>query len=236
MSPPEHFLFGSLAGTVVYAASNRPGLQRWIGCCVLVGLGSLAPDLDSGVRAYSSADAWTGHRGWTHSILFAALFGLVMTLAARLMSRKMSSPLVFFCSFLGVCLHILGDMPTPRGSWGGLPVFFPHPARFGGFGKIGWYDPVLFWKTAGFFVAGAVFVFASAIRPFKRTATFLAGAIAVAGFIFAFAHISRSTYTDSVRWHSAQEKELKQMPWPVYPATVEAARIGMQLFARVRTR
>lgn len=166
MSPPEHFLFGALAGSAVYAAQEQTGLRRWPGCCMITGLGSLAPDLDSWVHAYGSNDAWIGHRGWTHSILFATLFGIAMALVGRAAARKVTGPfLSFLCGFLGVCLHILGDMPTPAGSWGGLPVFFPHPARFGGFSKIGWYDPVLFWKTSVFFVLSSLCVLAALLNP-----------------------------------------------------------------------
>ncbi len=237
MSPPEHFLFGALAVTVVYAAQGKHGLRRWVSCCMLTGIAAIAPDLDSGVRAYGSNDAWIGHRGWTHSILFAALFGIAMAMAGRFAARRLLSPaLFFFCSFLGVCLHILGDMPTPGGSWGGLPIFFPHPARFGGWSKIGWYDPVLFWKTCGVFLLSAVFVFVASAKQLRKPAQFLAGAIALGGFLLAGVHIHDSTYTDSVSWHGAQERKLKQMPWPVYPITVKIGRIGMQLFARVRTR
>lgn len=240
MSPPEHFLFGALAGTVIYAAQKKPGLVRWLGCCVLTGTGSLAPDMDSGVSAYASANAWIGHRGWTHSLLFAALYGIVTAAGARMRNFKLMTPaLVFACGFIGVCLHILGDMPTPPGSWGGLPVFFPHPARFGGTGNIGWYNPVLFWKVSAFFAASALCVAGGLIAKgsFERlrgALRILGGAIALGGFTLAALEIQASRYADSVSWHAAQERQLKEMPWPVHPLTAELAQVGMKIFARVR--
>lgn len=235
MSPPEHALFGALAGTAIHAAQKKPGILHWIGCCALTAVASIAPDLDSGVNAYGSNNAWIGHRGWTHSLLFAALFGIAVLLGARRSPGKLFAPAsAFACGFTGVCLHILGDMPTPPGSWGGLPVFFPHPARFGGFSNIGWYNPVLFWKVFVFFAAGAVFMAVGSFERIGRAARLVGGTIALCGFLFAVIDIAGSRYTDALAWHQDQERALRQMPWPVYPVTTELSRIGMQMFARLR--
>ena len=63
------------------------------------------------------------------------------------MARKpppfLSWPGTTLLLFLGTILHLLADMPTPAGSWKGLPVLFPLPYRFGGWGWIWWHNPYL---------------------------------------------------------------------------------------------
>lgn len=237
MSPPEHFLFGALFGSAVHAACTDKSLRHWAFCAAASGTAAVLPDLDAGAQAYGSANAWIGHRGWTHSLLFAALCGICAAAWSRLARPRMSVAAAFLCMFGGVCLHILGDMPTPAGSWGGLPVFFPHEARFGGWGRIGWYDPVLFWQTIFYFLLSAAFVAAARFSAKRSPAMrlFAAGA-ALAGFAGAGWHIAHSRYTDSVRWHSEQQQQLKEMPWPVYEVSAAAGRLGAKIYADVRAR
>jgi inner membrane protein len=85
---------------------------------------SFIPDLDVigfrfGIRY---GDFW-GHRGFTHSLLFAALLALFVTLVSRHGVRGMSARLMWLFFFLATASHGLLDAMTD----GGLGVAFFAP-------------------------------------------------------------------------------------------------------------
>ena len=44
------------------------------------------------------------------------------------------------CFFVGFLIHLFEDMPTPKGSWGGVRLFFPFKTYVGGSGDIWWWN------------------------------------------------------------------------------------------------
>jgi len=85
----------------------------------------MLPDLDViGFKLGIPHSAPFGHRGATHSLLFAVVAVLVCSLVARRQDR--SSSRLFVITLLVAVSHPLLDAPTD----GGLGVaLFPHPVR-----------------------------------------------------------------------------------------------------------
>ena len=170
----SHTFTGVAIGTVVATASNLSGRKKgWI--ILLGGIGGAIPDFDA-ISLWSKFDStigsvlglghtgrsiyygkfWYSHHGALHSV-FAALFLLFIAFLGIAMIRREYSFNAFKrriiryrygCSsfLLGYLLHLLEDMPTPSGPWGGVNLFFPSKTYIGGYGKIWWwnnYDLVL---------------------------------------------------------------------------------------------
>ena len=106
----------------------------------------------SGSEIYS-AKYWYSHHGFMHSILASLLMAFILMLAVYFITwgfRHISLSLFFvsikknsaiLSSFLGGYItHLLCDMPTPSGSWGGINLFFPLNTYSGGWGKIWWWN------------------------------------------------------------------------------------------------
>ena len=115
-----HFVAGVALGAAFFPGQFRPGPA------VIAGLCACAPDLD--VLAFRFGvpygSPW-GHRGWTHSLLFAAAFG---PLVAALFHRAPGSflPLALWL-FLATLSHPLLDMLTNGGR--GVALWWPFDAR-----------------------------------------------------------------------------------------------------------
>lgn len=121
-----------------------------MGACTV---GAVLPDLDAfsyGLgdwgRAVYFGDHWYSHHQATHSILGCLVLAIFGALAWSwwVRRRRPTGPppetrLVAALLFLGGLVHCLGDMPTPPGPWGGLPLLFPLERRFGGWGHAWWW-------------------------------------------------------------------------------------------------
>lgn len=170
----SHTCTGLAVGSVVATVSDFSWKKK--GAIILLGgLGGALPDLDA-ISLWSKFDStigaflglkhsgrsiyygtfWYSHHGALHSILAPIiLIGLVIAgksvrhnrfnfagLKSGILNRKYRH-LAFF---LGFFFHLLEDMPTPSGPWGGVNLFFPSSNYVGGYGKIWWwnnYDLVL---------------------------------------------------------------------------------------------
>jgi inner membrane protein len=113
-----HFVAGVALGAAFFPSRFRPATA------LLAGLCACAPDLD--VLAFRFGvpygSQW-GHRGWTHSIVFAAAFGL---LVAALFRRPGFWPLAAWLA-LATLSHPLLDMLTNGGR--GVALWWPFDAR-----------------------------------------------------------------------------------------------------------
>ncbi|MDH6304872.1 inner membrane protein [Parabacteroides sp. PF5-5] len=119
----------------------------------LSALGSALPDIDA-ISLWSGFDAtigrifnlahpgkdiysaklWYSHHGFMHSLLAALAIAFILGLIFR---KKWLLPLGFFFGFV---IHLLEDMITPAGSWGGVRLFFPSETYIGGTGNIWWWN------------------------------------------------------------------------------------------------
>lgn len=163
-----HTLSGIAVGTVL--ASRSSGNWRSKSSILLFsGLGGALPDVDA-VSMWSRFDAifgrlfslehsgkviysaklWYSHHSFMHSLLAVILFTFLIGCLFWLFSKReknTSFPNVFrnkqllLAGFgLGYVIHLLQDMITPRGSWGGVRLFFPSAAYIGGTGDIWWWN------------------------------------------------------------------------------------------------
>ena len=112
----------AIAASAITAAFYRPNVPKsvWIAGIVC----SVLPDLD--VIAFRFAvhygDFW-GHRGFTHSLAFAALLAAVLTAGILRTRREISRGSLFVYLFLSTASHGLLDAMTN----GGLGVAFFSP-------------------------------------------------------------------------------------------------------------
>ena len=150
-----HTLSGCAVGGCIANWSNKSEKKGWI----YFGIGAIAgafPDIDA-ISLWSGFDStigpwlgldesgrdiysgkhWYSHHGFTHSLLWCLLAGLIAFFASRKSHRKWPITLTVF---FGTLAHIVGDMPTPSGSWGGVAFFFPFDIYVGGWGKIWWWN------------------------------------------------------------------------------------------------
>jgi inner membrane protein len=125
-------LFGHVAASTALGCAFFPKQVR-PATLLLAGFCAFAPDLD--VLAFRWGvpyESIWGHRGWTHSLLFALAFGGMMGLIFRFLDKKNSVALTLWL-VLSTVSHPLLDMMTNGGRgvalwWPFSPerIFFPH--------------------------------------------------------------------------------------------------------------
>ena len=157
-----HTFSGFACGTVV--ASLHQGSLFDKVCIVLAGsIGGCLPDLDA-ISLWSGFDHyigsvlslpsgreiyfgkfWYSHHSFMHSLV--GLFSFILTFSLFIILRrsdqiKISSYHLFWLiSFSsGYLLHLVEDLPTPSGSWGGINLFWPLSKYYGGTGEIWWWN------------------------------------------------------------------------------------------------
>ena len=105
----------------------------------------------SGREIYSST-FWYSHHVFFHSLLGAILVSsLIWALAGWIYWKPMKQSPRYWCGmdylgpysysfFFGYLMHLLGDLPTPNGSWGGIALLYPLKTFVGGWGAIWWWN------------------------------------------------------------------------------------------------
>ncbi len=164
-----HTITGTVAGTLVAAYSRRP-LKYRLKIVLAGTIAGAFPDLDalslwSGFdntigswlglpkgRSIYFGKYWYSHHAAFHSLFMAFLVPLLWwfigglvnrssnKLSYRLRNRWTVNKLGMFAFTLGYALHLIQDMITPSGSWGGVRLFFPMQEYYGGWGKIWWWN------------------------------------------------------------------------------------------------
>lgn len=163
---------------------------------------------------------WYSHHGFMHSLLAAISIAIVIGIALFLISRIRQKKKISFlqsvknnrlllCGFMGgFIIHLLEDMVTPGGSWGGVRLFFPFETYIGGTGDIWWwnnYDVFLIVLTV--LVANLILLLFS---YFKKASFGKAGIIIFAiGFIAATIQIKTRDYNFNGKPFQACEDKSK---------------------------
>lgn len=89
---------------------------------------------------------WYSHHVFTHSILGALFFALLLITSYLLIKRFQNNSLTPHLKFyvlaflLAYFAHLFQDMITPGGPWKGIAFFWPSSNFVGGWGKIWWWD------------------------------------------------------------------------------------------------
>ena len=110
MDTPTHGLIGRLVARSVWPGREENGLVN------LVTVTSMLPDLDTFLPG-DGLEYLQMHRGISHSLMGAAVGGLLVAwLARRLGLRKVPFSRVYAVSLCGLLLHILFDLVTSYGT------------------------------------------------------------------------------------------------------------------------
>ena len=163
-----HTLSGIGIATVLASFANKDVQKKGIillcGC-----LGGALPDIDAislwsrfdttigkflrlphrGRDIYFS-NYWYSHRNFTHSLLGGVIMTLITVLCAYLIVVLVAQDkhitnflkrtgIYFSALFFAHLTHLLGDLPTPGGPWGGLKLFWPLTTTIGGTGQLWWW-------------------------------------------------------------------------------------------------
>ena len=138
-------LAGALGGVLpeIDALSLRSGFDRTIG--QWLGL------KHSGVDIYFGSE-WYSHQAFFHSLLglalvtgtlwwLASFFYTYMMRHARDLGQAAHYLAPYFIALgSGYLLHLMLDLFTPAGPWGGIQLFFPLDRYVGGWGMIWWWN------------------------------------------------------------------------------------------------
>ncbi len=99
-----------------------------------------------------SGKHWYSHHAFMHSLLAAVLLPLLYLVVRRGLLAILNHdhwPLKEYIrgqlwnvgAFVaGFAAHLLGDLPTPASSWGGIALLWPLPYYVGGWGKVWWWN------------------------------------------------------------------------------------------------
>ena len=114
-----HSTVGLAVNSVV---SSRPHRLKIVAVCVIC---SVIPDLDSlGFRLGIPYGHWLGHRGFSHSLLFAVAIALIASFFVLRGEKSLKTRVILFAAFIvSVALHDVLDAMTN----GGLGVAFFSP-------------------------------------------------------------------------------------------------------------
>lgn len=162
-----HTLTGLAVGTCI-ASFSQGGWRRSGTILLFSGLGGALPDIDaislwSGFdqsigklfgldqgKVIYSAKLWYSHHGFMHSLavafLIAFLIGCLFYFFTRYKGKRSwrqtftTKGLILVGFISGFILHLLQDMITPSGSWGGVRLFFPSEIYIGGTGDVWWWN------------------------------------------------------------------------------------------------
>jgi membrane-bound metal-dependent hydrolase YbcI (DUF457 family) len=237
-----HAASGAVTGMLFAVASGRAGLSRRaaILCCTF---GAVMPDLDAvsfglgawGRRAYKG-DHWYSHHQASHSLLGVVVLGLVVAAAWSWWRRRrdkptaLRQPVMAGCLSLGGVVHILGDLPTPAGPWGGLPVLFPLSERFGGWGHLWWFhNYYVLWVLLLALTCGDARALLERKRPrLRKLTTACQTLVAIVALTLVGVHIASSRFEPSGNYPAddirAIQREAEWVPEPFYSGFVWASK------------
>ncbi len=163
-----HTLSGIAIGTVISGFSGN-GFTAKYKVIVFSAIGGALPDIDA-ISLWSGFDKtfgkvfglshsgkdiyvskfWYSHHGFFHSLLASLILAFVIGLIfyaiqkrstnRRLWDSLKVNVLILTGFISGFIIHLLEDMPTPIGAWGGVRLLWPSKLYFGGTGDIWWWN------------------------------------------------------------------------------------------------
>lgn len=124
---------------------------------------------------------WYSHHGFMHSFMACLLFGLILGLFIYLFQSRFKKPglkslyksfkdnsLIIIAFMSGFFLHLLGDLPTPGSTWGGINLFWPLKQYVGGTGDIWWWNNYdIFLITLGIIIINLLVLFIGRLAKYK---------------------------------------------------------------------
>lgn len=121
---PSPIAHGSIAIAAHAALGARPvGVVRTLAVWGLLLFACVAPDMDIPIEWARTGDAFALHGTYSHSLLLAPAFGVLFTLAMRLIAPSVRTPRALAIGTALYALHVLMDLVT-MGSRG-VSLFWP---------------------------------------------------------------------------------------------------------------
>jgi inner membrane protein len=164
-----HTLSGVAVSTVVASISKKKIWEKGL-ILLCGGVGGILPDIDAmslwsrfdhtigkffqlshkGPDIYFS-NYWYSHHNFTHSLMggliitfcfFSLFFFPVMLFSKEKYSKNVFKygGVYWIAMFFGYVMHLLGDLPTPACTWGGIKLLWPLTEPVGGTGQIWWWN------------------------------------------------------------------------------------------------
>ena len=172
----------------------------------------------TGKEIYSDT-LWYSHHGFMHSLCAIAIFTGIFALVIKCLWNDKTSLWIAWAFAAGYFTHLLGDMITPGGPWGGIRLFFPFSVYVGGTGSIWWWNNYdIFLCTLFMATLGVCFNFIGKNMGKKiMLPLFIIMTIAIVGLVSTkTSNFNRGNYADNEKKSNEIQKEL--LPSPIYNA------------------
>lgn len=139
MTWKTHLIGGSIAGVVVSAAAGTDYMESALIMSASM-LGSVLPDIDQPNSRLSRSDSLIGliafvtsrfarHRGFTHTLIGAAVFGAIFYALSMLQGGTVESLVSFLTAYaVFIVLHATGSPLRPLAGWLALAAYAAGPA------------------------------------------------------------------------------------------------------------
>lgn len=176
-----HLLTAITAGTTI-AAYKCSTVKQKIATLVVSFFAGILPDIDvislwSGFDRtfghwFSLADKgrdiyhatfWYSHHGFMHSLLAVVILSSLVFAISKYLFYSPKSLWIALAFGSGYTVHLLGDMVTPGGPWGGICLFFPFKSYVGGTGSVWW------WNNYDIFICALIMAITSTLLMFVST-------------------------------------------------------------------
>lgn len=164
-----HTLSGMVAASAIAGLSKKTLAKKSliISCGAI---GAVLPDIDAITRwsrfdatigkflnlpqpgrVIYFSNLWYSHHNFFHSLAAAVLWTIIAglsyyTLRYIILKNRSNQP-IFKSSqsylgafFIGFCMHLAGDLPTPDTTWHGIKLFWPLEITVGGTGHTWWWN------------------------------------------------------------------------------------------------
>jgi hypothetical protein len=241
-----HTLSGIAISTIVASLSKKRIWEKGV-IVFCGGIGGALPDIDSmslwsrfdstigaffhlphnGRDIYFS-NYWYSHHNFAHSlvgglIITSCLF-VLFSLPVIVFSKNNNRRNIFnrigvywIALFLGYVMHLLGDLPTPSLTWGGIKLFWPLSVAVGGSGHIWWWNNYDIFLIIGGCCAinmGIINIYHHSKKPFIRYFPLF---ICIGAFIFILHQIDQRNVNFVDRgqtkriWERYWEYEIKSL-------------------------
>lgn len=164
-----HTLSGIAISTIVASVSKKEMWKKGL-IIVCGATGGALPDIDAvslwsrfdntigaffhlaqNGRDIYFGNHWYSHHNFTHSfvggLIITSFIVMLFSFPAVIVSKDHARTNIFKCifvywvaMFLGYSMHLMGDLPTPGHTWGGIKLFWPLHKAVGGSGRIWWWN------------------------------------------------------------------------------------------------
>jgi hypothetical protein len=173
MTPFGHVACGVGVGGVITPLLHKSFKTPYRALTAIFLISSLIPDLDGlslliSHRVYFGK-WWYSHHMLGHSILGALIFASIISLSyitiaitirgitnlfrrekVALESRIRRYAGAWLAALIGYLAHLMGDLLTPPGPWGGIALFWPDQRMYGGWSKIYWQNYYIIYIAIAF--------------------------------------------------------------------------------------